>query len=729
MRRIGQRSRVAAPLAALVAVLAGALMLQLLSGRVHERALGPAVLALSVGLLGGLIRVYQPQARFAALLTLTGIGFGVGTLAASALDYGAGHRIPQVAAAACFAAVSFTRVLVATWVLFIVWFPDGRFTSRRWRRFAVAATGLCAAVALVVWLVGPEDRVFDFYKGTAVPAGAGGPFAGAWPGAAPASDVLLLLPLISLAAMVQRFRRGDSVLRQQVRWLLWGAGVTVCTQIVGATLAARGGWVGDAGLAASIVTQPLPMLAATIAILRYRLWDIDVVISRALAYGLLWAGLSALLLAPAAAAGLLVGGRSAGTAVGIALLVTIVFHPARKRLEALAERVVYRHRARPYVLLSGFWETLRGADLDRIGPLVAEAVRGGLHVEWAALWLLVTAPAGSRLRPLGAAGTTLPNEVAVSAATLQRLREARTLVLDGPPAAELDPIWPAPPEAVVPLVVGDQLVGLLACGGRRGDRLRAGDFELLEMLARECALRLRNLRLEAQLRDRLTQIEAQAAELSRSRQRLVTAQDEERRRIERNLHDGVQQQLVSLAARLHRAAANGSPQLVALAAEAEHAVFALQELGRGIYPSVLADQGLPAALRTQATRMPATVRIDVDDALIQHRLDRDTEAALYFVALEALTNAHKHAPTATISIWLHDSDGQITLDVVDTGPGFTRPAGNGSGLTNMHDRVAAIGGSLNIDSVPGRGTRISASVPAAGEIPEQHQPVPADSRK
>lgn len=87
---------------------------------------------------------------------------------------------------------------------------------------------MCVAVALVVWLVGPGDRVFDFYKGTAVPSGVGGPFAGAWPGAAQASDVLLLLPLISLAEMVQRFRRGDSVLRKQVRWLLWGAGVTVC---------------------------------------------------------------------------------------------------------------------------------------------------------------------------------------------------------------------------------------------------------------------------------------------------------------------------------------------------------------------------------------------------------------------------------------------------------------------------------------------------------------------
>jgi signal transduction histidine kinase len=332
---------------------------------------------------------------------------------------------------------------------------------------------------------------------------------------------------------------------------------------------------------------------------------------------------------------------------------------------------------------------------------------------------------------LGVTGSRTSDSVRISSETADRLYDARTFVFDGAPVAELQSLWAGSPEAIVPLVAADELVGLLACGGRRGDRLRPGDFELLELLARECALRLRNLRLEALLRERLAQIETQAVELTLSRQRLVTAQDEERRRIERNLHDGVQQQLVSLAARLHRAAADGAPHLAGLAAEAEHAVFALQELGRGIYPSVLADQGLPAALRTQAARMPVTVHIEVEDTLIDQRLDEDVEAALYFVALEALTNAYKHTSDASISVWLRgDDDGPVWLEIVDTGSGFDSERGVGAGLQNMHDRIAAVGGTLTVQSRPGRGTRVTAFIPGrVPRVPQQAQPLAADSRR
>ncbi|HWB65449.1 MAG TPA: histidine kinase, partial [Mycobacteriales bacterium] len=652
MSASGGRWRIALLLLTLAALLAGALALQLASGGIRVRSLAPDVLAASVGPLGALIAAKRPGLRFAPLMLVVSLGFGVGSLAAGALDFGAAHPIPRLAAQAAFATVSATQVLIAGWALFILWFPDGRFSHRGWRRFFVASVVVSATVAVLVWLLGSPDRIFEFYSHTAVPPGAAGPLAGSWSTATQMSPpVLLLFPLIALVALVQRYRRGDAVLREQVRWFLWGGGVTVVGQFLSIFLYDQHGALSDASLALNIVTQPVPMVAATVAILRYRLWEIDLVISRALVHGVVWAVLSALFIVPALAAGLLVGGGGAGAAVAIALLVTVVFHPARRWLDTTAERLVYRHRARPYVLLSGFWETVRAADLDRIGPLVANAVRSCLHVEWAGVWLYLPSPTGGRLRPLGVTGGSGGDGAAVSASTVEQLYAALVLPLDELPTGELGGLWPAPPEAVVSLVASDELVGLLASGGRRGDRLRAPDFELLELLARECAMRLRNLRLEAELRERLTFIEAQAAELTRSRQRLVTAQDSERRRIERNLHDGVQQQLVTLAARLHRAAAD-SPQLAGLAAEAEHAVFALQELGRGIYPSVLADQGLPAALRTQAARLPASVQLRVDDDLLDQRLEREVEAALYFVALEALTNACKHAPDASVSVWL-----------------------------------------------------------------------------
>lgn len=691
-------------LAAQTALLAGSAALQLASGGIRGKSLGPEVLAACVTALGSLIVVHRPRVRLGAVLVLTGLGFGVGSLAASALDFGSAHALPRPVVQAAFAVVTFSRVLMAGWLLFILWFPDGRFTSRGWRRFALAGSAALAAVALAVWLAGPPDRVFSFYGGTAVPAGAdAGPFAGAWPRIDGLSNLLLLLPLVALGSLVGRYRRGGPVVRQQVRWLLAASAVTILAQLTGAALVAADAAPG-AGLALGAASQPLPMLAATLAILRYRLWEIDLVVSRALVYGALWAALSALLVLPALAAGLLVGGRGALAAVAIALLVTAAFRPARARLERLAERLVYRHRGRPQELLTGFWERLRTTGPEQIGPLLADAVQSALDVEWA------------RVR----SGRTL-----LPAATAERLLTSPCRVLSGPPPPELAAFWPAPPAAVVPLVAGDELVGVLACGGRRGDPLGARDFELLEQLARGSALRLRNLRLESQLRERLDEIEAQAEELRRSRQRLVGAQDEERRRIERDLHDGVQQQLVSLAVRMRQLARADEPVLADLAAEAEQAVFALQELARGIFPSVLADQGLTAALRTQAARLPLSVRIEADPELAGRRLDRETEAALYFVALEALTNVQKHAPGAAALVRLVREDGGVVLEVCDDGPGLTGRDTNGTGLQNMADRVAAAGGTLAVGPGPGGGTRVRAAVP----VPAAAQAPAADSRR
>ena len=434
------------------------------------------MLAGSVGMLGGFLGARRPALRFAPLLFVAGLGFGLGSLAAGALDYGAAHPVPHLAMQASFAAVTLSHAFVAAWVLFILWFPDGRMTGRGWQRFCIVAMLACAALAVVMWLTAPADGPLDgFYSGTAVPPGSGGPMAGTWPSAMHVcSPVLLLLPLVALGSLAQRYRRGSGVLREQVRWFLWGAGITVVAQLMGTILVTQHSSFTGFGIALGIATQPLPQVAATLAILRYRLWEIDLVVSRALVYGVLWAALSVLLLVPALAAGLLVGGPSAVAAVGIALLVTVVFHPARSRLEVAAQRLVYRHRTRPYVLLSGVWETVRVAGLDRIGPVVAAAVREGLQVEWAGLWLHLLSPSGATtLRPLGVAGAPLGADVGVSAATVRQLRAARTLLLDGPPAGELGQLWPGAPEAVVPLVAGDELIGLLACGARRGDRLRA----------------------------------------------------------------------------------------------------------------------------------------------------------------------------------------------------------------------------------------------------------------
>ena len=278
---------------------------------------------------------------------------------------------------------------------------------------------------------------------------------------------------------------------------------------------------------------------------------------------------------------------------------------------------------------------------------------------------------------------------------------------------------------------------MLACGQRPGDPLGERDHELLGQLARESALALRNLRLEAQLRERLAQIEEQAEELRRSRQRLVSVQDEERRRIERDLHDGVQQQLVALAARLRRASiatpADARLLLEQLAPEAEEAVFALQDLARGIFPSVLADQGLAAALRTQAARMPMAIQVEAEPNLAGRRFDRELEAALYFVALEAMTNAQKHAPGAAVTVSLRSADDgrRVVLEIHDDGPGFKPRAGIARHGTAEHAGPAGRGrrraddqqpaGRWNLDPRGGSSRRPRGRPSAGGRLPQVDQ--------
>jgi signal transduction histidine kinase len=452
-------------------------------------------------------------------------------------------------------------------------------------------------------------------------------------------------------------------------------------------------------------------------------------------YAVLWVVLSVVLLVPALATGLLAGGTGALTAVGLALLVTLAFQPARARLERVIERIVYRDRPRGYALLTRFGETLRAAaGAGEVTPQLAEVIRSGIGASWAGVWVQVAADGGGALRSVAAAGIEPGPSVLLAPQTSARLRASPARALTGDLPPELALLWPGTTAAAaVPLIAGEELVGVLACGQRPGDPLGERDHELLAQFARESALALRNLRLEAQLRERLTQIEQQAEELRRSRQRLVGVQDEERRRIERDLHDGVQQQLVALAARLRRASiaapADARRLLEQLAPEAEEAVFALQDLARGIFPSVLADQGLPAALRTQAARMPMAIRVEAEPSLAGQRFDRELEAALYFVTLEAMANAHKHAPGAAVTISLRSTDGRrLVLEVHDDGPGFKpQLASPGTGLQNMQDRTAAVGGELTIDSRPGHGTWVRAEAPLAARVIDL-QPG-ADSRR
>jgi signal transduction histidine kinase len=198
----------------------------------------------------------------------------------------------------------------------------------------------------------------------------------------------------------------------------------------------------------------------------------------------------------------------------------------------------------------------------------------------------------------------------------------------------------------------------------------------------------------------------------------VTAQDEERRRLERNIHDGAQQQLVALAVnlKLARTLAAKDPEksqeiLDRLQTEAQGALDDLRDLARGIYPPLLADKGLAAALEAQARKAALPVSIDPDGV---GRYPQEAEAAAYFCVLEALQNAAKYAGASSVTVRLTQDDGDLVFTVSDDGRGFdpaTTP--RGSGLQNMADRLAALGGALEIRSAPGDGTTLTGRVPVA----------------
>jgi signal transduction histidine kinase len=259
-----------------------------------------------------------------------------------------------------------------------------------------------------------------------------------------------------------------------------------------------------------------------------------------------------------------------------------------------------------------------------------------------------------------------------------------------------------------PVEAGGEVLGRLECGPRHGG-WGAEQQSWVQEVAARVGLLWQNTRLSDALAERVADLEA-------SRRRLVAAEEEARRRLERDLHDGVQQQLVALLVRLEllRALLPPDGRIAEVTASAHElaagSLVGLRELVCGIRPPLLADRGLVAALQSRAAQLPVPVTVDADPRVDGSRFPAEVESAAYFVALEALTNVLKHAGGSAARVVVTPAGDGLVLTVGDDGRGFDAHAG-GTGLAGMRDRVEALGGSLSVTSAVGVGTTVTAHLP------------------
>ena len=269
---------------------------------------------------------------------------------------------------------------------------------------------------------------------------------------------------------------------------------------------------------------------------------------------------------------------------------------------------------------------------------------------------------------------------------------------------------------VAPVSNSGQLLGLLVVERRGDEPFTEEEERALTELARQVGLALHNVQLDSALQASVDEVQRQADELRASRARIVATADAARRQIERDLHDGAQQQLVALAVNLRLVRdimtddpAVAGPMLDELAQNLKDAIAELRNLAHGIYPPLLVDNGLGEALRAAAARSPVDVEVQAENL---GRYPSEVEAAVYFCCLEALQNAAKHAPDAHVTVRVREEGEGLLFDLVDDGPGFDIEAkGRGHGFINMSDRVGAIGGRVRWESSPGAGTRVAGTAP------------------
>lgn len=627
--------------------------------------------------IGGLIAWRLPGNACGWILLWIGGGIAMGlfTDALATFALREGH-----ATLASWADWANTWLLFATVLpgitLYLLLFPTGRPPSPRWLP-AVIVVLILSVAGVIAAVLGPSGSEIE--NPTAVAS------------LAPAMDTLrvavllafVAVAVLSVASVVVRFRRAAAAERQQLRWLVV-VGVLTAVLLVGAIAFGALGLdrIGDPmGIALIVmVTTGLPV-SAGIALLRHRLHGIEVVANRAIVYGSLAVTITAIYALIVAGVGAVVGSGDRPNvlaAVAATALAAIVFQPARRRAQRIADRLIYGDRASPYELLATFTERLDETTLQEVLPRMTALIAQGTGAERVRIWLRD----GTDIRAVAG----WPSEAALPSRL--RFDDGDLPSLDDPAFAVRH---------------GGDLLGAITVGMPRAEPLTPSTSRLLTDLSSQAGLVLRNVAL--------------VEEMQRSRQRLVTSQDETRRRLERDLHDGAQQRLVTLSMDLRmaraRADASGDAELTTRLGAAEQelarSLAELRELARGIHPAILTQNGLGAALRSLAERSAVPVQLR---AVPEGRFAPEVEAAAYFFVSETLANAAKHAEAAQAWVAVDRRGERLAIEVRDDGVGGATMDG-GSGLRGLADRVEALGGRIDVRSEVGAGTTVRAEIPCA----------------
>jgi signal transduction histidine kinase len=492
-------------------------------------------------------------------------------------------------------------------------------------------------------------------------------------------------PLIGVVLLALRYRRTDGAQRRKIRWLFLGLAVSFSLWVPAALLWQLADPDDATAAAASNVLSYLG-LATTLGSLLVALFytgvfGIDEPARRVFVHRVLRATIAVVLAVLAILAGLLTS-QVAPTAVAVAVAVAAgaAGQAVRRRLEHAADRWVLGARLAGYASLSRFGESLtRVPGSDGLLRDLAGEVRRGLALTW-------------------------------SRVTLEAAGGPPRVVADGTPSGE--------PAAAVPIEFHGAVLGRIECGPRSDGPLLAEDRRLLAYFAAQAAVGVHNLHLAAELSRHVEEVRDQAAELAASRDRVVAGQDAERRRIQRVLHDGVQQEIVALSARaglvrqqLLRADPAAAEGLAEIQRDLATMLHDVREIAYAIHPPVLSDRGLLEAIEAQSSRVAVPMAVRADPRLRGVRFGEQIEVTAWYVLAEALSNVVKHASASEVEVSLSQEDGRLGLVIRDDGRGFDPSRPRGLGLTGLSDRLDTVGGSLTITSGAGLGASVCAHIP------------------